>query len=83
MTTLKIHTILYRAGLWITAILCAVMLALSACSLGKTDLLDPDSDDNPTHQGGGMPDPNSLRIRVDPSVSVPDELRLNTKQMKL
>ena len=82
MTTLKIHTILYRAGLWITAILCAVMLALSACSLGKTDLLDPDSDDNPTHQGGGMPDPNSLRITVDHSVSVNEELLHNTKQMK-
>lgn len=82
MTTLKIHTILYRAGLWITAILCAVMLALSACSLGKNDVLDPDSYDNPTHQGGGMPDPNSLRITVDPSVSVNEELLHNTKQMK-
>ena len=78
----KTYTIYSRAGLWITAILCAVMLALSACSLGKNDVLDPDSDDNPTHQGGGMPDPNSLRITVDPSVSVNEELLHNTKQMK-
>lgn len=82
MTTLKIHTILYRAGLWITAILCAVMLAFSACSKGKNDLYDSNSDDNPTHQGGGMPDPNSLRITADPSVSVNEELLHNTKQMK-
>lgn len=78
----KTYTIYSRTGLWVTAILCAVMLALSACSLGKNDVLDPDSDDNPTHQGGGMPDPNSLRITVDPSVSVNEELLLNTKQMK-
>ena len=76
------HIICSRAGLWTTAILCAVMLALSACSLGKNDLDDPNSDDNPTHQGGGMPDPNSLRITVDPSVSVNEELLHNTKQMK-
>ena len=76
------HIICSRTGLWVTAILCAVILGLSACSLGKNDLLDPDSDDNPTHQGGGMPDPNSLRITVDPSVSVDEELLHNTKQMK-
>ena len=78
----KTYTIYSRTGLWVTAILCAVILGLSACSLGKNDLLDPDSDDNPTHQGGGMPDPNSLRITVDPSVSVDEELLHNTKQMK-
>lgn len=77
------HIICSRTGLWVTAILCAAILGLSACSLGKNDLHDPDSDDNPTHQGGGMPDPNSLRITVDPSVSVNEELLLNTKQMKL
>lgn len=78
----KTYTIYSRTGLWVTAILCAVILGLSACSLEKNDVLDPDSDDNPTHQGGGMPDPNSLRITVDPSVSVNEELLHNTKQMK-
>jgi hypothetical protein len=43
---------------------------------------NPNLDDNPISQGGGMPDPNSVRLAVDPPESVNRELMLNTKQMK-
>lgn len=77
------HTICSRAGLWITTILCVAMLALSACAFEKDQPDYPNLDDDPISQGGGMPDPNSVRLTVDPPESVNEELQLNTKQMKL
>lgn len=82
MTTKKIHTILTHSGLWVSAILCAVILGLSDCSNGKNDPHNPNLDDDPISLGGGMPDPNSVRLTVDPPESVNEELLLNTKQMK-
>lgn len=78
----KTYTIYSRTGLWVTAILCAVILGLSACSKGMNDPHNPNLDDDPISLGGGMPDPNSVRLTVDPPESVNEELLLNTKQMK-
>lgn len=78
----KTYTIYSRAGLWITAILCAVMLALSACSKEVDQPNDPYKDDNPTNQGGGMPDPNSVRLTTYPAESVPEGQLHDKKQMK-
>ena len=76
------HIICSRTGLWVTAILCAVILGLSACSKGQNNPHNPNLDDDPISLGGGMPDPNSVRLTVDPLESVNEELLLNTKQIK-
>lgn len=79
----KTYTIYSRTGLLITAILCVAMLALSACASKMDNQPDSYNDDDPISQGGGMPDPNSVRLTVDPPESVNEELLLDTKQMKL
>ena len=76
------HIICSRTGLWITAVMCAAMLALSACSTGVDQPYNPNKDDNPTDQGGGMPDPNSVRLTTYPAESVPEGQLHDKKQMK-
>lgn len=78
----KTYTIYSRAGLWVTAILCAVILGFSACSIGMNDPHNPNLDDDPISQGGGMPDPNSVRLTTYPAESVPEGQLHDKKQMK-
>ena len=54
------HNIIFSKRMWFAAILCGVVVALSGCMADKDSL-----NDNSKGNGGGRPDPNSVRIIND------------------
>lgn len=55
------HNIIFSKRMWFAAILCGAVVALSGCMADKAS----PSNDNSKGNGGGRPDPNSVRIIND------------------
>jgi hypothetical protein len=56
------HNIIFSKRMWFAAILCGAVVALSGCMADKDSM---GMGDNPKGNGGGRPDPNSVRIIND------------------
>lgn len=57
------HNIIFSKRMWFAAILCGAVVALSGCMADKGP--GPSNGDNSKGNGGGRPDPNSVRIIND------------------